>query len=162
ISLPQGCLFASSMPDRRHRRWRPGPSGWLWRQWPSPTFSIRWHWAPLFCWRVAYVSDAGSGSAKSPRPGRCDLSLRLWPLVRLLPGSAPIYWEDSVATPWFLLKRASYFTCDQGAGTLFSRETAVTYQDRYANFQKLQTLDFRQYSFCPLTDARRTTPLQRA
>jgi hypothetical protein len=82
-------------------------------------------------------------------------------LVRLLPGNAPIYWEDSVAMPWFLLKRASYFTCDQGAGTLFSRETSIAYQNRYAHFQKLQTLDFRQYSFCPLTEARRTLPLQR-
>ena len=83
-------------------------------------------------------------------------------LTDLLPGKAPIYWEGDVATPWFLLKRASYFSCDQGTGVLFSRGTAIAYAARYESFQKLQTLDFRQASFCPLTETRRTTPLRRA
>jgi hypothetical protein len=83
-------------------------------------------------------------------------------LTNLLPGKEPIYWEGDVATPWFFLKRASYFSCDQGTGALFSRGTAIAYDARFRNFQKLQTLDFRQYSFCPLTDARRTSPLRSA
>jgi len=83
-------------------------------------------------------------------------------LTDLLPGGAPIYWENDVTVPWFLLRRPSYFSCDQGTGALFSRGTAIAYDARFRNFQKLQTLDFRQYSFCPLTDARRTAPLRRA
>jgi len=83
-------------------------------------------------------------------------------LTDLLPAKAPIYWEGDVATPWFLLKRPSYFSCDQGTGALFSRDTAIAYGERYKDFQKLQTLDFRQYSSCPFTGKRRTTPLRRA
>lgn len=103
-----------------------------------------WQWDQRSAWdRFVYASDPPSS------------------LTDLLPGKAPIYWEGDVAPPWFLLKRASYFSCDQGAGALFSRGTAISYEKRYKTFQKLQTLDFRQYSFCPLTDARRTAPLQR-
>lgn len=91
-----------------------------------------------------------------------DASVPPASLTELLPGNAPIYWEGDVATPWFLLKRASYFSCDQGTGALFSRDTALAYGKRYKNLQKLQTLDFRQYTFCPLTEKRRSTPLQRA
>jgi hypothetical protein len=83
-------------------------------------------------------------------------------LVALLPDNAPIYWENDVTVPWFLLKRPSYFSCDQGTGALFSRGTAVAFADRSRSFEKLQTLDFRQSSFCPLVGARRTDPLHGA
>lgn len=73
-------------------------------------------------------------------------------LAALLPGDSPIYWEGAVTIPWFLLKRASYFSCDQGTGVLFSRGTAINYQRRYESFEPLQTLDFGSAPICPLTE----------
>jgi hypothetical protein len=104
-----------------------------------------WQWDQRSDWnKFVYTSDPPSS------------------LTNLLPSKDPIYWEGDVAMSWFLLKRASYFSCDQGTGALFSRDTAIAYGARYKEFERLQTLDFRQYSFCPLGGARRTAPLQRA
>ena len=75
-------------------------------------------------------------------------------LVDLLPASGPIYWEGDVTVPWFLLKRASYFSCDQGTGVLFNRGTAINYQKRFKSFQPLDTLDFLQSNICPAANDR--------
>ena len=83
-------------------------------------------------------------------------------LTSLLPGNSPIYWEGDVTVPWFVLKRASYFSCDQGTGVLFSRGTAINYQRRYNNFQPLRTLDFGGVSWCPSAEGHVTTPLNKA
>jgi len=78
-------------------------------------------------------------------------------LTSLLPGRSPVYWEGDVTVPWFLLKRPSYFSCEQGTGTIFSRSTAVNYQSRYKSFQSLRPLDFENcgrrsdYAITPLT-----------
>ena len=66
-----------------------------------------------------------------------------------LPGTGAVYWDGDVTVPWFLLKRPSYFSCDQGTGVLFSRGTAIAYQRRFAGFQKLHSLDFGLDSNCP-------------
>lgn len=71
-------------------------------------------------------------------------------LVAALPTTGAIYWEGDVTAPWFLLKRTSQFSCDQGTGVLFSRGTAIAYEARYRIFARLGTLDFRENSFCPL------------
>jgi hypothetical protein len=81
-------------------------------------------------------------------------------LTSLLPGVSPIYWEDDVTVPWFLLRRPSYFSCDQGTGVLFSRGTAINYQQRYESFQSLRTLDFGWNRFCPSIEGH--APLNRA
>jgi hypothetical protein len=73
-------------------------------------------------------------------------------LTALLPGDAPIYWEGDVSVPWFLLRRASYFSCQQGTGVLFSRGTAMSYQRRYETFVPLHVLDIGQYAICPALD----------
>ena len=52
-------------------------------------------------------------------------------LTSLLPREHPIFWENEVTVPWFLLKRSSYFSCAQGTGALFNRGTAINYQRRY-------------------------------
>jgi hypothetical protein len=75
----------------------------------------------------------------------------------LLPGTGPIYWDGDVTVAWFLLKRPSYFSCDQGTGVLFSRGAAIAYQHRFSAFQKLQSLDFGLDSNCPSVAAG-TTP----
>jgi hypothetical protein len=70
-------------------------------------------------------------------------------LVKLLPGSEPVYWEGDVDVPWFLLRTESYFSCAQGTGALFSRGTAMEFQARFESFQPLDTLDFGPAPFCP-------------
>ncbi|MDE1895485.1 MAG: hypothetical protein KGH91_00260 [Rhodospirillales bacterium] len=71
-------------------------------------------------------------------------------LVAVLPQNGAIYWDGDVTAPWFLLKRASQFSCDQGTGVLFSHGTAIAYQTRYQIFARLGTLDFEENQFCPM------------
>jgi hypothetical protein len=80
-------------------------------------------------------------------------------LSALLPGTAPIYWDGDVTVPWFLFKRPSYFSCEQGTGALFSRSTAIAYQHRFASFQKLGTLDFGLDKNCPSGPGNTGAPL---
>ncbi|MBU6995514.1 hypothetical protein [Ferrovum myxofaciens] len=65
-------------------------------------------------------------------------------LSEILPQGRPIYWEGDVTVPWFLLRRSSYFSCSQGTGSLFSRETAINYWQRYRSFQPLHTVEFSE------------------
>jgi hypothetical protein len=74
-------------------------------------------------------------------------------LVSLLaPAGGQIYWEGSATGTtdlWYLLQRPDYFSCDQGTGTLFSRQTAMVYQARFNSFAKLHTQDFTIPEICP-------------
>ncbi len=70
-------------------------------------------------------------------------------LTALLPAHAQVYWEGGAELPWFLLRRADYFSCEQGTGALFNRGTAITYQSRYDSFRALDPLDFQRDRFCP-------------
>jgi len=70
-------------------------------------------------------------------------------LTSLLPGKEPIYWEGDVRVPWFVLKRANYFSCTQGTGAMFFRPTAVAYQQRYETFTQMPTLDLGESKACP-------------
>jgi hypothetical protein len=70
-------------------------------------------------------------------------------LASLLPEQKSVYWEGDVRVPWFVLKRPSYFSCAQGTGALFFRNTAIAYQHRYETFQPLRTIDFGQETSCP-------------
>jgi hypothetical protein len=69
-------------------------------------------------------------------------------LTSLLP-PGQIYWDGDADVPWFYLRRASYFSCQQGTGVLFSRGTAITYQARLKMFQPLDSLDFNTPEMCP-------------
>jgi hypothetical protein len=82
-------------------------------------------------------------------------------LAALLP-AGPIYWEGSATTPWFLLQRSSYFSCDQGTGTLFSRGTAIAYQQRFDSFAKLGTQDFIVPEICPAAPGATSHPVTQA
>lgn len=82
-------------------------------------------------------------------------------LTSLLPGDSPIYWDDDVTVPWFLLKRPSYFSCAQGTGAFFYRGTAINYQHRYESFQSLRTLDFGWDLACPSAEGDTIAPLSR-
>lgn len=69
-------------------------------------------------------------------------------LVALLPKHRAIYWEGDLTVPWFLLRRANYFSCSQGTGSMFSRETALRYQHLYSEFQRLDTEAFLPGTYC--------------
>lgn len=83
-------------------------------------------------------------------------------LTQLLPEDGQIYWEGDMRIPWFLLSRASYFSCTQGSGVLFNRETAIDYQRRFDTISALETLDFHEDSFCSLPADQKPVPLTRA
>lgn len=59
-------------------------------------------------------------------------------LNAIIPQRSLVYWEGSVEMPWLLLKRANYFSCDQGTGIIFHRETAMTYKHRMDSFWPLR------------------------
>ncbi len=71
-------------------------------------------------------------------------------LVAMLPKTGGLYWEGDMTALWLMLQQPSYFSCDQGAGVLFSRGTAISYAARASSFGRLGGLDFRQFDFCPL------------
>lgn len=73
-------------------------------------------------------------------------------LAMLLPQGASVYWEDGLNLVWLRLKRASYFSCDQGSGAVFHRETAMAYAHRADSFWPLRTADFIQSSSCAVLD----------
>lgn len=84
---------------------------------------------------------------ESPEPPPADLA-------RLLPQGSSVYWENSTEMLWFKLKRSSYFSCDQGTGVVFHRETAMTYKHRSDSFYPLRTADFTNTRSCASFDKR--------
>jgi hypothetical protein len=120
------------------------------------------HPAAMLCLAVALVTLAGfNWDQRTPWTKFVDTTEA--PPVSLassLPGDLPVYWED-VTAPWFLLKRSSYFSCEQGTGVLFSRGTAINYQRRYESFRALRTLDFGHDPYCLPADGDATAPLSR-
>ena len=83
-------------------------------------------------------------------------------LVSQLTPGASLYWEGDVRMPWLLLRESSYFSCEQGAGSLFHRGTAITFQQRFDSLQKLGTLDFWYDPYCRGTRNRFTDPIGRS
>ncbi len=82
-------------------------------------------------------------------------------LASLLPEQAPVYWEGDVRVPWFVLKRASYFSCAQGTGAMFFRGTAINYKHRYESFGRIPVLDIGMGTLCPSSPDMATTSLTR-
>jgi hypothetical protein len=64
--------------------------------------------------------------------------------TKLLPEKSSVYWENGLELLWFKFGRPSYFSCDQGAGAMFFRSTAIEYQRRLKSLRKLQTEDSKQ------------------
>ncbi|NVN11065.1 DUF2339 domain-containing protein [Nguyenibacter vanlangensis] len=83
-------------------------------------------------------------------------------LTRLLPPEGPVYWDGDVTVPWLVLRRSSYFSCEQGAGILFSRATAAAFRQRFDTLSRLHTLDFDLPPYCTLGKNQRVLPLRRA
>ena len=51
-------------------------------------------------------------------------------LASFLPEHGIVYWNGGVDLLWTRLRRPSYYSCTQGAGVMFFRDTAVTFQHR--------------------------------
>jgi len=73
-------------------------------------------------------------------------------LADLLPRGASVYWEGAAEMAWYRLARPSYFSCDQGTGVVFHRETAMAYRHRSDSFYPLRTVDFSQAKSCAALD----------
>ncbi len=82
---------------------------------------------------------------ESPEPPPKDL-------VALLPAGASVYWESGLEMLWLRMKRASYFSCDQGTGVVFYRATAMAYKRRADSFWPLRVGDFNQLDTCARPD----------
>jgi hypothetical protein len=70
-------------------------------------------------------------------------------LSNLIPSEGALYWEGDVRIPWIYLKRGNYFSCEQAAGAIFNRDTALEYKRRSESFLKLATMDFDKFFYCP-------------
>jgi len=73
-------------------------------------------------------------------------------LAAALPENGSVYWEGGVELLWLRLKRPSYFSCAQGTGAVFFRDTAVNFEHRAESFGSLRTLDFDISDLCPSLD----------
>ena len=52
------------------------------------------------------------------------------------------YWEDGVEIMWFKMRQPIYYSCIQGAGVMFYRETAIEHIRLGKIFRNLNTSDF--------------------
>lgn len=75
-------------------------------------------------------------------------------LAALLPQKAAVYWENNSETLWLRFKRPSYFSCNQGTGAVFYRQTAMTYRKRAESFWPLRVSDFNETGPCASFDER--------
>jgi hypothetical protein len=73
-------------------------------------------------------------------------------LATLLPAGASVYWEGGLELLWFKLQRPSYFSCDQGTGVVFFRETAIEFHHRAESLWPLRAVDFGRSILCPPFD----------
>lgn len=60
------------------------------------------------------------------------------PFESVLASGASVYWHDGLAAVWGLLHRPAHFAKVQGAGLLFSRDTALLVQERRNAYEELE------------------------
>lgn len=60
-----------------------------------------------------------------------------------------VYWEDGLSVMWIKLGQPQYYSCEQGAGSLFFDRQATEFERRARLLAPLDTIDFNQYSVCP-------------
>jgi len=77
-------------------------------------------------------------------------------LAALLPQKSLVYWEGGPEMLWLRLKRSNYFSCQQGTGVVFQRETAMTYRHRVDSFWPLRSYDLDPDSECSGFDKSQT------
>lgn len=76
-------------------------------------------------------------------------------LDAFLAGAEDTYWESSPELLWLKQRKASYYSCTQGAGVMFFRATAIDYARRGRALAPLDTLDFEDVAnaFCAASGA---------
>jgi hypothetical protein len=75
-------------------------------------------------------------------------------LATFVPQNASVYWEGGLEMLWFRLRRPSYFSCEQGTGSIFHRGTAMAFWHRAQTFWNFRTADYGPTSSpCPVMDA---------
>jgi hypothetical protein len=82
---------------------------------------------------------------ESPEPTPKELAV-------LVPDDASVYWESGLEMLWLRMRHASYFSCDQGTGVVFYRQTALAYKHRSASVWPLRTGDFTALDSCIALD----------
>ncbi len=140
---------------------------WTFEEWPVVAIGLLAMWFQTGISKTTAVPAHHSMVRIGLAIGMLSLTLAMWDqrlpwirfvdsddgppssLSKLVAGTGDLYWEGDMTVPWFLLRKTDYFSCEQGTGVLFKRGTAMAYQQRYDNFQKLGTLDFRRETFCP-------------
>jgi hypothetical protein len=65
-------------------------------------------------------------------------SARANPFRAVIPPGSQVFWRENGAPAWLALRTPSWFSSDQGAGIVFSRETAITYAARKQASQALR------------------------
>ena len=56
-------------------------------------------------------------------------------LKSFIPDGSNVYWDGMTDVLWLRLRHASYYSCSQGAGGMFFRETAIAFAHRYDSFR---------------------------
>jgi hypothetical protein len=69
-------------------------------------------------------------------------------LAAILPQKSSVYWESGPEMLWLRFKRSNYFSCQQGTGVVFHRETAMTYRHRMDSFWPLRLYDLASDNEC--------------
>ena len=57
-------------------------------------------------------------------------------------GDREVYWEGGLELLWYKMRKSSFYSCDQGAGVMFQRDTALEYRRRSEALSRLNTSDF--------------------
>ncbi|WP_158091062.1 hypothetical protein [Marivita geojedonensis] len=62
--------------------------------------------------------------------------------IRALLSGRTVYWEDGTDILWFKIRKPSFYSCTQGAGVMFYRDTALEFSRRGEILRNLNTSDF--------------------
>ncbi len=107
-------------------------TGWLHKRWLAASFAV-----------VLLASGIVFWDRRSPEQNHLEFAAgQSNPFSPYLQSGDQIYWRRGLDKVWFILQQASYVSFHQGAGILFSRETAMTYRDRT---QVVSALDPREF-----------------
>lgn len=111
-------------------------ASFLWRSKWRPARSVV---LPIFVAVLAFFAVIDGWDRRSP--GLVDLeSGNVWgetPFNKYIPQGASVYWFDGAQPTWFLLGRPSYYSQQQTAGLVFSRQLAMEVYRRHLRVKPL-------------------------
>lgn len=114
---------------------------WLWRgYWRKSTSSMRTTlaWAAPASGLALLVVGASLWDRRPALERYMESHLHSpHPFEAFVPVGTSVYWDNSHAAAWFVLKRPSYFSAAQGAGVLFNEKTARAWDQRHQAFRDI-------------------------